>query len=160
MRVNPYGQYALELSSHSDLFQGQTARSRKNENGSGSAGAAKTARESIWHKVAALYDVSSLTEDELADMARELWSDGAITYQDYAMMSPKADSDDTGKKTDGRYLTQADERGARDWLNEYEQLSQFLLDKGETPTAQLVQRVLSVLTQVKLARGGPLDLRV
>ena len=159
MRVNPYGLYALELSSHSNLFQGQTARSRKSESGSGSASNAKTNSESIWHKLAAQYDVGNLTEDELADMARELWSGGAISYQDYAMMSPKAASDDV-KESAGRYLTEADERGARDWVNEYEQLSQFLLEKGEVPTAQLVQRVLSVLTQVKLARSGPLDIRV
>lgn len=113
--------------------------------------------ESIWHKIAAKYDVRNITTEETGNLSQELYDAGEISLFDHAILS--FDPDHFVQSGTG-FLTKADSTGHRDLISEYE--ARIEMDKKMNDTKNIVnnERILGYLHRLEAAKKQPIHITV
>lgn len=113
----------------------------------------------IWRSLADGFDVHRATLDQLSLVSQGLSDNGQISLLDHATLSFDPTQGALGESVD-TYFTETDGSGKRDWVAEFQARLEGHLESGDTASAAVDQRVLSILHRLQAASSGGVDVRV
>ena len=108
------------------------------------------AQESIWHQLGQQLNVSSMTKDELSQVATDLYSNNAISMQDYMALV----SDTSALQTS------ADAQGKVNWMAEFQARLTRHQSLGDQQGVQTDQSILDVLNRLSAGARGVISIHV